>query len=155
MERDSSVRIVTRRCARQLLLLLLALQPSVGFGLSNNTSPFFPIYYQLSPSSHSQHLQISCAGQHTKQISIAGKGFILDDFRKKWLLDFFSRRGGGEGVKQTPGSGVDRECPPGAEVNNAWSHTSTLSCPFLEWRLTNYKEKLCFTFSCQSMNDSL
>jgi hypothetical protein len=25
-----------------LLLLLLALQPAVGFGLSNNTSPFFP-----------------------------------------------------------------------------------------------------------------
>jgi hypothetical protein len=27
-----------------LLLLPLALQPAVGFGLSNNTSPFFPIY---------------------------------------------------------------------------------------------------------------
>ena len=42
-----------------LLLLPLALQPAVGFGLSNNTSPFFPIYYQLSPSSHSQHSKIS------------------------------------------------------------------------------------------------
>ena len=42
-----------------LLLLPLALQPVVGFGLSNNTSPFFPIYHQLSPSSHSQHLKIS------------------------------------------------------------------------------------------------
>jgi hypothetical protein len=41
------------------LLLPLALQPAVGFGLSNNTSPFFPIYHQLSPSSHSQHLKIS------------------------------------------------------------------------------------------------
>jgi hypothetical protein len=40
-------------------LLPLALQPAVGFGLSNNTSPFFPIYHQLSPSSHSQHLKIS------------------------------------------------------------------------------------------------
>ena len=40
-------------------LLPIALQPAVGFGLSNNTSPFFPIYYQLSPSSHSQHLKIS------------------------------------------------------------------------------------------------
>jgi len=40
-----------------LLLLLLALQPAVGFGLSNNTSPFFPIYHQLCPSSHSQHLK--------------------------------------------------------------------------------------------------
>jgi len=28
-----------------LLLLPLALQPAVGFGLSNNTSPFFPIYH--------------------------------------------------------------------------------------------------------------
>jgi hypothetical protein len=37
----------------------LALQPVVGFGLSNNISPFFPIL-QLSPSSHSQHLKISC-----------------------------------------------------------------------------------------------
>ena len=37
----------------------LALQPAVGFGLSNNTSTFFPIYHQLSPSSHSQHLKIS------------------------------------------------------------------------------------------------
>jgi len=41
-----------------ILLLPLALQPTVGFGLSNNTSPFFPIYHQLSPSSHSQHLKI-------------------------------------------------------------------------------------------------
>jgi hypothetical protein len=37
----------------------LALQPAVGFGLSNNTSPFFPICHQLSLSSHSQHLKIS------------------------------------------------------------------------------------------------
>ena len=37
----------------------LALQHAVDFGLSNNTSPFFPIYHQLSPSSHSQHLKIS------------------------------------------------------------------------------------------------
>ena len=42
-----------------LLLLPLTLQPAVGFGLSNNTSPFFPIYHQLSPSCHSQHLKIS------------------------------------------------------------------------------------------------
>jgi len=42
-----------------ILLLPLALQPSVGFGLSNNTSPFFLIYHQLPPSSHSQHLKIS------------------------------------------------------------------------------------------------
>ena len=42
-----------------LLLLPLALQPAVGFGLSNNISPFFPILHQLSPSSHSQYLKIS------------------------------------------------------------------------------------------------
>ena len=42
-----------------LLLLPLALQPTVGFGLSNNFIPFFPICHQLSPSSHSQHLKIS------------------------------------------------------------------------------------------------
>jgi len=42
-----------------LRLLPLALQPAVGFGLSNNTSPFSPIYHQLSLSSHSQHLKIS------------------------------------------------------------------------------------------------
>ena len=42
-----------------LLLLPLALQPTVAFGLSNNSLPFFPIYHQLSPSSHSQHLKIS------------------------------------------------------------------------------------------------
>jgi hypothetical protein len=42
-----------------LLLFPLALQRAVGFGLSNNTSPFVPIYIQLSPSSHSQHLKIS------------------------------------------------------------------------------------------------
>ena len=42
-----------------LLLILLALQPAVGFGLSNNTSPFFPIYHQPSPPSYSQHLKIS------------------------------------------------------------------------------------------------
>jgi len=42
-----------------LLLLPLALRPAVGFGLSNNISPFALIYHQLSPSSHSQHLKIS------------------------------------------------------------------------------------------------
>ena len=42
-----------------LFLLQLALQPTVDFGLSNNVPPFFPIYHQLSPSSHSQHLKIS------------------------------------------------------------------------------------------------
>ena len=42
-----------------ILLLPLALQPTVGFGLSNNVLPFFFIYHQLSPSSHSQHLKIS------------------------------------------------------------------------------------------------
>ena len=41
------------------LLLPLALQPAVGFGLSNNVLPFFPICHQLSPSSHFQHLKIS------------------------------------------------------------------------------------------------
>jgi hypothetical protein len=34
-----------------LLLLPLALQPAVGFGLSNKILPFFPICHQLSPSS--------------------------------------------------------------------------------------------------------
>jgi len=43
----------------KVLLLPLALQPTVGFGLSNNTSPFFPICHRLCPSSHSQHLKIS------------------------------------------------------------------------------------------------
>jgi len=42
-----------------LLLLPLALQPVVGFGLSNNVPPFCPICHHLSPSSHSQHLKIS------------------------------------------------------------------------------------------------
>ena len=46
------------------LLLPLALQPTVGFGLSNNVLPFFPISHQLSPSSHSQHLQISTSSFH-------------------------------------------------------------------------------------------
>jgi hypothetical protein len=36
-----------------LLLLPLALQPAVGFGLSNNILPFFSICRQLSPSPHS------------------------------------------------------------------------------------------------------
>jgi len=40
-------------------LVPLVLQPVVGFGLSNNVPPFCPIYHQLSPSSHSQHLKIS------------------------------------------------------------------------------------------------
>ena len=42
-----------------LLLLPLALQPTVGFGLSNNILPFFSIRHQLPPSSHSQYLNIS------------------------------------------------------------------------------------------------
>ena len=52
--------MVHNSCVCFLLLLLpLALQPAVGFGLSNNSFPFSPIYHQLSPSSHSQHLKIS------------------------------------------------------------------------------------------------
>ena len=42
-----------------LLLLPFALQPAVGFVLSNNVFPFFPICHHLSPSSHAQHLKIS------------------------------------------------------------------------------------------------
>jgi len=38
--------------------LPLALEPAVGFGLLNNMSPFFPIYHQLSPSSHFLRLKI-------------------------------------------------------------------------------------------------
>ena len=49
----------TQRFILLILILPLALQPPVGYGLSNNTSPFVPIYHQLSPSSHSQHLKIS------------------------------------------------------------------------------------------------
>ena len=41
------------------LLLPSALQPTAGFGLSNNVLLFFPICHQLSPSSQSQHLKIS------------------------------------------------------------------------------------------------
>jgi len=42
-----------------LLLLPLALQPVVGFSLSNNIPRFCPICQKLSPSSHFQHLKIS------------------------------------------------------------------------------------------------
>jgi len=45
-------------------LLQLALQPTVGFGPLNNILPFFPLYHQLSPSSHSQHLKISFSFFH-------------------------------------------------------------------------------------------
>jgi hypothetical protein len=38
-------------CCLFLLLLPLALQPTVGFGLSNKILPFIPIRHQLSPSS--------------------------------------------------------------------------------------------------------
>jgi hypothetical protein len=40
-----------------ILLLPLALQPAVSFGLSNNTPPFFPICHQLCPSYHSQYFE--------------------------------------------------------------------------------------------------
>ena len=56
----STTRNVRNNKRKDLLLLLpLALQPTVGFGLSNNILPFSPICHQLSPSSHSQHLKIS------------------------------------------------------------------------------------------------
>jgi len=42
-----------------ILLLPLTLQPTVGFGLSKNVLPFFPISHQVSPSPQSQHLKIS------------------------------------------------------------------------------------------------
>jgi len=41
-----------------LLLLPLALQAVVGFGLLNNVPQFCPICHQVSPSSPSQHLKI-------------------------------------------------------------------------------------------------
>jgi hypothetical protein len=53
------LRIFWKYVEKILLLLPLALQPAVGFGLSKNTSPFVPNYHQLSPFSHSQHLKIS------------------------------------------------------------------------------------------------
>ena len=58
---DSAVTLIPVEFTASLLLILLlqlALQPTVGFGLSNNVLPFFPICHQLSPSSHSQHLKI-------------------------------------------------------------------------------------------------
>jgi hypothetical protein len=36
-----------------IIIIPLALQPAVGFGLSNNILPFFPICRQFSPSPHS------------------------------------------------------------------------------------------------------
>ena len=60
---------------RYLLLLPLALQPTVGFGLSNNVLPFFAICHQLSPSSHSQHLKIS---------------YLLPLSIFSWVFPFFS-----------------------------------------------------------------
>ena len=59
IKKTTTVITTTKQSVSTILLLPLALQPAVGFGLSNNTSPFFPIYHQLSPSSHSQHLTIS------------------------------------------------------------------------------------------------
>ena len=40
------------------LLRPLAPQPTVGFSLSSNVLPFFPICHQLCPSSRSHHLKI-------------------------------------------------------------------------------------------------
>jgi hypothetical protein len=36
-----------------IIIITLALQPAVGFGLSNNILPFLPICHQLSQSSQS------------------------------------------------------------------------------------------------------
>jgi hypothetical protein len=44
-----------------LLLLPLALQPAVGFGLSNKILPCFPICHQLSPSSLSPSSFFLCS----------------------------------------------------------------------------------------------
>ena len=52
--------LTTGKTVNNLLLLLLplVLQPTAGFGLSNNTLPFSRIYHQHSPSPHSQYLKI-------------------------------------------------------------------------------------------------
>jgi hypothetical protein len=42
-----------------LLLLLLSLQPTVGFSLLSNSPPFLPFLTQLSPPSYSHYLYIS------------------------------------------------------------------------------------------------
>ena len=41
-----------------LLLLLLALQPTVGFSLLSDSLPFSPFFTLLSPSSYSHYLHI-------------------------------------------------------------------------------------------------
>ena len=47
-----------------LLLLPLALQPAVGFGLSNNTSPFFPITNSLHLLTPSTWRSLSTSSLH-------------------------------------------------------------------------------------------
>ena len=47
----------------------------MGFGLSNNVLPFFPICHKLSPFSHSQHLKVS---------------FLLPLSIFSWVFPFFS-----------------------------------------------------------------
>ena len=96
MERDSSVRIVTRRCA----------------------------------------------GQHTKKNRLPEKAIYLT-ISEKMAIRFLFHKGAGGG--KPPGNETDRSCPPGAKVKNAWSHTSTLSCPFIEWCLTKYSCTLSLT----------
>ena len=79
-----------------LLNLPLAPQPAVGYGLSNNTSPFFPIYHQLSPSSHSQHLKnsfhffcpsfpgSSSSSRHFQFLSEGFLGILFSSILSRW-----------------------------------------------------------------------
>ena len=76
-----------------LPLLPLALQPTVGFGLSNNVLPFFPISHQLSPSSHSQHLKISFYFLFTSlsSPSISFPLLSLQAFKRGWISQTISQ----------------------------------------------------------------
>jgi hypothetical protein len=50
------------------------------------------------------------------------------------------------GVKR-PGSEADHSLPSGAEVQNAWRHTSTPQYVFMAWCLVKYRDNFTFNFT--------
>jgi hypothetical protein len=50
------------------------------------------------------------------------------------------------GIKQ-PGHEANHSPPSSAEVENAWSHTSTPQYVFMAWCLVKYRDNFTFTFT--------
>jgi hypothetical protein len=63
-----------------------------------------------------------------------------------WVTNDIATRGSSPGVKR-PGHEVNHCPPPGAEVKNALSYTSTVQYVFMAWHFVKPKNNFITTYS--------